>query len=103
MKKDPALSAYGGSTGQAFIPTMKQNIHPKYYPEAKVRCACGAAFTAGSTKPEIQAEICSRCHPFYTGRQELLDTAGRVERFKTRKARATTHAPKKTRARKSKV
>ncbi|MFH1192742.1 MAG: 50S ribosomal protein L31 [Candidatus Jorgensenbacteria bacterium] len=82
---------------------MKKKIHPIYYPNAKVRCACGATFTVGSTKPEIKSEICSRCHPFYTGRQELLDTTGRVERFKTRKARATTPAPKKTRARKSKV
>ncbi|MFH0806488.1 MAG: 50S ribosomal protein L31 [Candidatus Brennerbacteria bacterium] len=77
---------------------MKKDVHPKYYPSAKVRCACGATFTVGSTKPEIHAEICSHCHPFYTGRQELVDTTGRVERFKKRKARATAPKLKKVQA-----
>mgnify|MGYP001619706020 CR=1 FL=1 len=72
---------------------MKKNIHPSYYPSAKVRCACGTKFTIGSTKPEIQVEICSACHPFYTGKGKLIDTAGRAERFKTRKAKSET-APK---------
>ena len=63
---------------------MKEKIHPEYYPKAKVKCACGATFTIGSTKPEINVEICSRCHPFYTGKDKLIDTAGRVERFKKR-------------------
>jgi len=67
---------------------MKKDIHPQYYPNAKVRCACGATFTVGSTKPEIQVEICSQCHPFYTGKEKLIDTAGRVEKFKARKERA---------------
>jgi len=67
---------------------MKKDIHPQYYPNAKVRCACGATFTIGSTKPEIQVEICSQCHPFYTGKEKLIDTAGRVEKFKARKERA---------------
>nr|HDN00709.1 50S ribosomal protein L31 [Deltaproteobacteria bacterium] len=59
---------------------MKENIHPKYY-KAKVRCACGNEFEIGSTKKEIKVEICSKCHPFFTGKQKLVDTAGRVEKF----------------------
>lgn len=67
---------------------MKKDIHPQYYPDAKVRCACGAKFTVGSTRPEIQVEICSRCHPFFTGKEKLIDTAGKVEKFKARRAKA---------------
>jgi large subunit ribosomal protein L31 len=67
---------------------MKKNIHPEYFPKAKVHCACGTIFTVGSTKPEIQIEICSQCHPFYTGKEKLIDTAGRVEKFKARKEKA---------------
>lgn len=63
---------------------MRKNIHPKYYPEAKVRCACGNEFTVGATAPEIKIEICSNCHPFYTGKGKIIDTRGRVERFKKR-------------------
>ncbi len=63
---------------------MKKEIHPKYYAEAKVKCACGNSFTVGSTVPEINVEICSHCHPFYTGKDKIIDTAGRVERFKKR-------------------
>lgn len=61
---------------------MKEKIHPQYYPEAKVKCACGNTFKVGSTKPELSVEICSNCHPFYTGQEKIIDTAGRVERFK---------------------
>lgn len=61
---------------------MKANIHPQYYPKAKVKCACGRTSEVGSTKPEINVEICSECHPFYTGKGKLIDTAGRVDRFK---------------------
>ncbi len=61
---------------------MKKNIHPTYYPKAKARCACGNTFEVGSTKPELETEICSACHPFYTGKEKIIDTAGRVERFK---------------------
>lgn len=61
---------------------MKEKIHPQYYPEAKVKCACGKTFKVGSTKPELDVEICSNCHPFYTGQEKIIDTAGRVERFK---------------------
>jgi len=59
---------------------MRENIHPKYY-QAKVRCACGNEFEVGSTLEEIKVEICSQCHPFFTGKQKLVDTAGRVEKF----------------------
>lgn len=67
---------------------MKKDIHPQYFPQAKVHCSCGNAFTVGSTREEIHVDICSRCHPFYTGKEKLLDTAGRVERFKSRKLKA---------------
>jgi len=63
---------------------MKEKIHPKFYPEAKVRCGCGNEFTIGSTVPEIRVELCSKCHPFYTGERRMVDTAGRLERFKKR-------------------
>lgn len=63
---------------------MKKDIHPKYYPEAKVTCACGNAFTTGSTLKELKVEICSVCHPFYTGKQKLVDSARRVEKFKAK-------------------
>lgn len=77
---------------------MKDKIHPKYYDKAKVACACGNTFTTGATQPEIKVEICSKCHPFYTGSQQLIDTGHRVERFKERRAKATT-TPKKPKAR----
>lgn len=63
---------------------MKEKIHPKYYPDAKVTCACGNTFTTGATKQLLKVEICSKCHPFFTGEQRIMDTAGRVERFKRR-------------------
>ncbi|MDO8482729.1 MAG: 50S ribosomal protein L31 [bacterium] len=75
---------------------MKTDIHPKYFAEAKVTCACGNKFTLGSTKEKIDVEICSACHPFYTGNDKVIDTAGRVERFKTRAAKVTAKkTPKK--------
>jgi len=77
---------------------MKKDIHPQYYPKAKVRCVCGNTFTVGSTKPEINIEICSKCHPFYTGSQKLIDIAGRVERFKARRAKATVKNPARAQA-----
>ena len=63
---------------------MKAKIHPKYYDNAKVTCLCGNTFTVGSTKPELKVEVCSKCHPFYTGKQRIADVQGRVERFKKR-------------------
>lgn len=62
---------------------MKQEIHPAFG-EAVVRCACGETFTTGSVKDELKVEICSKCHPFYTGKQKLVDSGGRVDRFKKR-------------------
>ncbi len=67
---------------------MKTETHPTYFPQAKVTCACGRSFTVGSTREKIEVEICSNCHPFYTGNDKLMDTAGRVEKFKARKAAA---------------
>ena len=66
---------------------MKADIHPEYVP-SHVRCTCGNEFWTRSTKPELHVEICSNCHPFYTGRQKLVDTGGRVERFRRRAARS---------------
>lgn len=71
---------------------MKSDIHPKYYPVAKVMCSCGNTFTVGSTQKEIHIEICSACHPFFTGQEKIIDTAGRVEKFKRRAQKA---APEK--------
>lgn len=67
---------------------MKSNIHPIYYPKAKVTCACRNSFLIGSTLEKISVEICSACHPLYTGEEKILDTAGRVEKFKARRAKA---------------
>ena len=69
---------------------MKKDIHPQYYPKAEAHCICGNKFTIGSTKPKIEVEICYKCHPFYTGKEKIIDTAGRVERFKARHAKKTT-------------
>ena len=62
---------------------MKKGIHPEYN-ECKVTCACGATFTTGSVKKEMRVDICSKCHPFFTGKQKLVDTGGRVDRFNKR-------------------
>ncbi len=67
---------------------MKEKIHPSWYPEARVHCACGTTFTTGSTLKEISVEICSACHPLFTGQQKLIDTAGRVDKFNQRAAAA---------------
>ena len=71
---------------------MKAKIHPKYH-KTKIECACGAVFAVGSTKEKISVEICSNCHPFYTGKEKLVDAAGRVEKFR---ARAAKSSPKKS-------
>ncbi len=76
---------------------MKTDIHPKYYTDAKVTCSCGNKFIVGSTQKEINVEICSDCHPFFTGNEKVIDAAGRVERFKARKAAAK---PKVSKAKK---
>ena len=76
---------------------MKSKIHPKYYPEARVVCACGNTWTTGATKEELRTDICSNCHPFFTGQQRIVDTGGQVERFthiveRARKMRAEAEA-----------
>ncbi|MEA2020409.1 MAG: 50S ribosomal protein L31 [Patescibacteria group bacterium] len=67
---------------------MKEDLHPKYYPEAKVTCACGNKFTLGSTKPELEVEVCFACHPFYTGKSKFIDSEGRVEKFERKRKEA---------------
>ncbi|MFW5888461.1 MAG: 50S ribosomal protein L31 [Patescibacteria group bacterium] len=64
---------------------MRKDIHPTYYPKSKVKCVCGNTFEVGATKEELRVELCSQCHPFYTGKQKLVDTAKRVEKFEARK------------------
>jgi large subunit ribosomal protein L31 len=78
-----------------FVPTpvfpsaMKTEIHPQYHPDAVVTCLCGNTFTTGSTLPELKTEVCSVCHPFFTGTQRIIDTGGQVERFRRRAAAKT--------------
>lgn len=67
---------------------MKTDIHPTYFPDATISCACGNVIHTGATKKEMSIEICGACHPFYTGKEKLIDTAGRVEKFKARVAKA---------------
>lgn len=73
---------------------MKADIHPQYYPNAKVKCACGKTWTMGSTAPETSVSICANCHPFYTGTEKIVDTRGRVEKFKKRMEKAHSKAGK---------
>ncbi len=83
---------------------MKKEIHPKYYKDAKVTCVCGNQFTTGSTKQEIKVELCSACHPFYTGKQKLVDTARRVEKFQAKvAAHKEVSSNKTTRSKKEKL
>ncbi len=63
---------------------MKTGIHPEWHTEAQVTCVCGNTFITGSTRPSLKVEVCNRCHPFFTGEQRIVDTEGRVERFKRR-------------------
>lgn len=70
-----------------------KKIHPKYYSDAQVTCACGNSFVTGSTKAKLDVVVCSHCHPFYTGEQTFLDTQGRIEKFRAKVASA--NAPKK--------
>jgi large subunit ribosomal protein L31 len=71
---------------------MKKEIHPEYFEKAKIVCACGAAYQIGSTMPEISVELCAACHPFYTGKQKIIDTARRVEKFGEKMTRKTDGA-----------
>ncbi|MEZ4861838.1 MAG: 50S ribosomal protein L31 [Caldilineaceae bacterium] len=81
---------------------MRAEIHPEYYPTARVICSCGNSWLTGSTVPEIRTDVCSACHPFYTGEQRIVDTAGQVERFMKRLERRQSDAARReleTRAR----
>jgi len=78
---------------------MKKDIHPKYF-DANVECACGARFKVGATKEKMAVEICGRCHPFYTGKEKIVDAAGRVEKFKSRQTKIKPKTAKKPRIRK---
>ena len=71
---------------------MKANIHPQWYNDAKVSCACGNTYSVGATKPELRVEICSHCHPFFTGEMKFVDTLGRVERFQQKQKAAEVTA-----------
>lgn len=83
---------------------MKKDIHPTYHSKATVKCVCGAKHVIGSTIEHMDVEICGNCHPFYTGKQTLIDTAGRIERFKARKEKAAVKpSVKKPRVRKNKA
>ena len=73
---------------------MKTDTHPEYFEKAKVTCACGASFHVGGTQKEMTVEICSTCHPFYTGNEKIIDAAGRVEKFKQRRLAGQTQAAK---------
>ena len=75
---------------------MKASIHPQWYPDAQVSCVCGNVFSVGSTKSEIHVEICSRCHPFFTGKMNFTTGKGKVERFQERREKAKTFVTKKT-------
>ena len=79
---------------------MKTGIHPTYYPDATITCACGTVHHIGSTVEKMQVEICAACHPFYTGQDKIMDTAGRVEKFRSRAAKA--QAPAKPKAKSTK-
>ncbi len=81
---------------------MKAKIHPKWYKDAKVTCACGNTFTVGATVPEIKVEVCSECHPFYTGQMKFVDTAGRVDAFRSKQAKAKKKVYSKTEKRRLK-
>lgn len=78
---------------------MKAGVHPKWFENSKVSCACGNTFTVGATLPEITVEVCSACHPFYTGKMKYVDTAGRVDAFKAKQAKASDKVLSKTQRR----
>ena len=81
---------------------MKKNIHPEYFENATVKCACGNTFSVGATKEFIEVEICSSCHPFYSGKEKIMDTMGRVEKFRKRMEQKKEKPKKKERVKKAK-
>lgn len=82
---------------------MKAQIHPKWYPQARVRCACGHSFNVGATKPELKVEICYHCHPFFTGEMKYVDTLGRVERFQQKQQKAAVQSAKQAQKKQKKA
>jgi large subunit ribosomal protein L31 len=74
---------------------MKKNIHPQFYEDAVAVCACGSTFVTGSTRKQLRTDLCSKCHPFFTGEQRIVDTAGQVERFMKRLEHKAPAAPAK--------
>lgn len=78
---------------------MKSNIHPQYFDNCQVTCACGNKFTTGSTLEKIDVEVCSKCHPFFTGQQKFVDTKGRIEKFQEKVAKGKSYT-KKSKAKK---
>lgn len=85
--------------------SMKKDIHPKYFEKAEITCSCGATLVTGSTQENMHVEICSQCHPFYTGKKKMIDTTGRVDRFKklSEKSAKKQEAAKATKAKKKEV
>ncbi|MGI5840613.1 MAG: 50S ribosomal protein L31 [Patescibacteria group bacterium] len=77
---------------------MKQGIHPKFYDKCVVTCACGNTFTTGSTVEKIEVEVCSNCHPFYTGQQKFVDTKGRIDKFNRKVAQGKEYAESKAKS-----
>lgn len=86
------VSLFHRGTLANFLTYMKKEIHPTYYPDATVTCACGSDFTIGSTVEELEVEMCSDCHPFYTGVEKTVDTAGRIDKFRARQEKAEEKA-----------
>ncbi|HKL17286.1 MAG TPA: 50S ribosomal protein L31 [Patescibacteria group bacterium] len=80
---------------------MKKDIHPKYEKNAKIKCACGATYNLGSTEKNMEVEICANCHPFYTGKQKYVDTAGRVKRYEKRLEKTGAKQKEKTKKNKA--
>jgi len=86
-----------------YLLPMKQGIHPQWYDDAKVSCACGNTFIVGASKPEIRIDICAKCHPFFTGEMRFVDALGRVERFQQKQETAKASAVKLAEKKKKKV
>lgn len=82
---------------------MKKNIHPQYFDDAKVTCACGNTFTAGATVPEIRVDVCQNCHPFFTGEIKFVDTLGKVEKFEQSRKKAQAVKAQKQEVAKQKI
>lgn len=78
---------------------MKKDVHPKYFENAVIKCACGKTYKVGSTKENIEVEICANCHPFYTGQEKMIDVAGRVEKFRAKREKAAKAPVKAKKAR----